>query len=144
MNSTYNRINLHFSMSIPENKKVLPTPYWIPKAHKPPIVYIFKYAKKQCVIKTLSRKIYVKKSYNNSKFYFGLNSFLIIQNNKPVTDNLIKLSNPKAATFFSPSDFSTLYTNIPHDKSYKTQNFVIYFTFKGRKSETKYLLLYMA
>ena len=46
MNSTYNRIKLHFSMSVPENKKVLPAPYWIPKAHKPPIVYIFKYAKK--------------------------------------------------------------------------------------------------
>ena len=75
MNSTYNRIKLHFSMSIPENMKVLPTPYWIPKMHESLIGYIFKYAKKQCVIKTLSRKIYVEKSHDDIKFYFGVNIF---------------------------------------------------------------------
>ena len=47
MNSTFNRMKQHFAISIPENMKILPTPYWIPKMHKSPIGYIFKYANKQ-------------------------------------------------------------------------------------------------
>ena len=51
------------------------------------------------------------------KFYVGVNSFWMIQNNKPVIDYLIKL-----VIFVSVSiyDFSALYTNIPQDKLIKT------------------------
>ena len=75
MNSTYNRIKLHFSMSVPENKKVLPAPYWIPKVHKPPIVYIFKYAKKWCVIKTLSERFMWKNPIITVSFTLDLTHF---------------------------------------------------------------------
>ena len=43
-----------------------------------------------------------------------------------------KLSNRKAAKSVSTYDFSTLYTNIPHDKLIKTLSTVIDFALKGR------------
>ena len=77
----------------------------------------------------MRRKIYVEKSHNNSKFYFVVNSFWMIQNNEPVIDTLNKISNPKAIKSVSAFEVSKLYTNISHNRLYTTQNFVIYFTF---------------
>ena len=75
---------------------------------------------------------FVEKYYIKSKFYSGVNSSWVIQNDKPVIDTLNKLSNRKAAKSVSTYDFSTVYTNIPHDELIKTLNSVIDFTFKGR------------
>ena len=40
----------------------------------------------------------------------------MIQNSKPVTDTLNNLSNQNASKSVTAYNFSTLYTNIPHDK----------------------------
>ena len=144
INTKINEMKQQFSISTPENMKVLPTPYWIPKMHKSPIGARFIIASKQCTIKRLSKNITaafkllyksVEKYHHKSKFYSGVNSFWVIQNSKPVIDNLNKLSNRKRAKSVSTYDFSTLYTNIPHDKLIETLNSVIDFSFKGRIQE---------
>ena len=71
----------------------------------------------------------MEKYNNKSKLYPGINSFWVIQNNKPVIDALNKLSNRKAAKSIS-NEFSTLYTHILHGKLIKTSNSVIDFAFK--------------
>ena len=47
INSTVNKIKQYISMSIPENMKVLPTPYWTPKMHKLATGTVFITARKQ-------------------------------------------------------------------------------------------------
>ena len=54
-NSAVNEMKQYFSMSIPENLKVLPTPYWIQKIHRSPIGAKFIITRGQCVIKPLSK-----------------------------------------------------------------------------------------
>ena len=141
INSTVHDMTQQFSLNIPENMKTLPTPYWMPKMHKSPIGARFIIASKKCAVKPLSKNITaafkllyksVEKYHSKSKTYSGINSFWVIQNNKPVIDTLNKLSNRKAAKSVSTYDFSTLYTNIPHDKLIKTLSSVIDFAFKGR------------
>ena len=39
-NSTVNETKQHFPMPIPENRKVLAKPYWIPKMHKSTILLL--------------------------------------------------------------------------------------------------------
>ena len=74
----------------------------------------------------------VEKYNNKSKFYFGVNSFWMIQNNKLVTDRLHKLNNTKVVKFVSTYGFSTLYTDVPHDILIRTLSSVKDFGFKGR------------
>ena len=45
----------------------------------------------------------------------GVNCFWIIDNAADVLKNLKKVNRTKGATHFDSFDFSTLYTNIPHD-----------------------------
>ena len=86
-------------MSIPENMKVLSTPYWIPKIHKSPIDTRFIIANKQCAIKRLSKNFIsaFKLLYKSVEKYYDKNSFWVIQNRKPVIDTYNNLSNQKAA-----------------------------------------------
>lgn len=51
----------------------------------------------------------------------------VIQNTKAVIDTLNKLSNLKGAKSLSTYDFSSLYTNTPHDKLIKTLHSLIDF-----------------
>lgn len=63
------------------------------------------------------------------KFYFGVNSFWVIQKNKPVNDALIKLVVEKCVSIYI---FLILYTNILQNKLIKILNFVTDFPFKGK------------
>ena len=144
INSTVKDMTQQYSINIAEDMKTLPTPYWMPKMHKSPIGARFIIASKKCALKPLSKNITsafkllyksVEKYHSKSKSYSGVNSFWIIQNNKPVIDTLNKLNNRKAAKSVTTYDFSTLYTNIPHDKLIRTINSVIDFAFKGRTQE---------
>ena len=74
---------------------------------------------------------FVGKCHNKSKFYSGLNSFWVIQNNEPVIDILNKLSIRKTGNYVSTYVVSMLYTNILHDKLIKTLDSVIAFVFRG-------------
>ena len=67
----------------------------------------------------------MEKYYNENKFYSGVNSFWLIQNNKPVINTLNHLSNRKTAKAISTYGFSTLYTEIPHNKLMKTLNCIV-------------------
>ena len=61
----------------------------------------------------------------------GVNSFWVINNNQPVLESLEKISKTNKAKTISSFDFSTLYTNIPHDKLFDELCKVIDFIFKG-------------
>ena len=51
-------------------------------------------------------------------FFTRVNTFSVVQNNKPVTDAINKLSKRNKAKSISTFDFSTLYTylQLPHNK----------------------------
>ena len=78
--------------------KDLPSPYWILKMHKPPVGSRFTIASKQSIIQPLSKNITAAfkllykslKKYNKITFYSKVNSFWMIQNNKPVIDTFSK------------------------------------------------------
>ena len=106
-------------MSVSENMNALPMPYWIPKKHKSPIGTGFIIASKQSVVKVLSGnitgviKLYESvRKYRNKRCYSGVNSFWVIQNNKPVIDTLCKLNNQKVTKSISTYDFSAWITNV--------------------------------
>ena len=115
--------------------------HWISKRYKLPIGTRFIIASKQCVIKPLSKNITtafkllyisVQKYYDKSNFWYGINSFWLIHNNKPVIDIFNKLSSRRVADSVTTNGFSTLYTNISHGILIKALNFVTDFAFKGK------------
>ena len=102
-NSAGNEIKKHYSMSIPENIEVFPTLYWRPIMRESPVSTKFLTASKKCVMKLLSKTIaevfkllyksvenkkIIKSYHSKSKFYPGVNSFWVTQNNNPVIDTL--------------------------------------------------------
>ena len=69
-------------------------------------------------------------SHNNqTRFFSGINTFWTILNNRPVIDNIKKLNKRNKANSITCFDFSTLYTNIPHNKLIKVLNELIDFCF---------------
>ena len=60
------------------------------------------------------------------------NTFWTIQNSHSVMSSINKLSKRKAAKTMSFFYFSTLYTDIPHDKLLYVFNEITVFAFKGR------------
>ena len=77
-------------------------------------------------------------AYNEkSKFFSGVNTFWVVQNNKPVTQSIKKLNTRNQAFSISTFDFSTLYTKIPHNKLIKVLHSLIDFCFDG--GENKYI-----
>ena len=54
--------------------------------------------------------------YRKTGFFSGVKQFWCIDSHKDVVDTLNKLNDKKEAKTISTYDFSTLYTNIPHNK----------------------------
>ena len=142
INSTIKDIKSNFSIKTEESMKKLPSAYWLPKMHKSPIGSRFIIASKECTTKKLSKlvtaafKLVYKsiESYHKKvEFFSGIHSFWVIQNNLPVIKSLDKINKINAAKTVSTFDFSTLYTNIPHDKLIKVLNHIIDFAFKGKQ-----------
>ena len=111
-------------INLANNMQDLPVMYWIPKMHKNPISFRFIIASPVCSIKPLSKDIAsmfkllyekVERFHTKGKVWLGIETFWTIQNSYPVISNISKLSKTKAAKSMSTSDFSTLYTKIPHD-----------------------------
>ena len=71
------------------------------------------------------------------RFFTVINTFWVVQNNKPVIDAINGLNRRRKATSFSTFDFSTLYTNLPHNKLLMVLNSLIGFCFDG--GECKYI-----
>ena len=112
------------NIKIPDDMKQLPTFYWLPKMHKNPIGSRFIAASSTCTTKPLSQLLTssLKIITNHFKQYCegitrntGVNCFWIIDNAAEVLKKLKKLNRTKNARHFDSFDFSTLYTNIPHD-----------------------------
>ena len=130
----------NMKINLCENMEVLPLIYWIPKMHKNPTSFRFIIASPRCSLKPLSKdltsifKLFyrkVERYYTKSRIWSGLKQFWVIQNNKPVIDDINKISRRKAAKTVSTFDFSTLYTKIPHNKLISVLNNIIDFAFKG-------------
>ena len=111
-------------INIPEEMNKLPTLYWLPKMHKIPVGSRFIAASSACTTKPLSQLLttclktitthfreYSEGIYRNT----GVNCFWIIDNSTQVLEKLSRLNKTKRAKHFDSFDFSTLYTNIPHD-----------------------------
>ena len=110
------------ALRVPPTSNKLPTMYWIPKLHKNPYKSRFISASSKCSLTNISKVLslalttmkefiiqYCEKVFENS----GVNHFWSIKNSLDVLDKLRAFEN----TFHSVDsyDFSTLYTNLPHN-----------------------------
>ena len=93
--------------NIPIENHRLPNMYWMPKTHKNPIKARFIITSPKYSIKPLARaitsifRLFFRKiqTYNDKyRFFTGVNAFLAVQNNKPVTDAMNGLNKQKKAT----------------------------------------------
>ena len=114
-----------YKLSVEDDNRSLPHIYWLPKLHKNPSKFRFIIAAPKCSIKPLSKditsilKLFYKQieAYNHKcKFYSGVKTFWVLQNNVPVINSLKNISAQNKARSMCTFDFSTLYTKIPHDK----------------------------
>ena len=77
-------------------------------------------------------------TYNDKcRFFTGVNTFWVVQNNKSVIDAMNGLNKRRKATSVSAFEFSTLYTELPHNKLLMVLNSLIDFCFDG--GEIKYI-----
>ena len=145
---TINSINFELCerlyLNIPKDSDTLPIMYWIPKLHKTPTGARFIIAAKKCSIKPLSKAIsrvfklifkQIESFHAKSKFYSNYNLFWVIQNSRPVIDKLNKINSRNKAKSITTYDFSTLYTNIPHNDLIDKLEEVINIAFGGGKSK---------
>ena len=109
------------NISIPHEMEQLPCMYWLPKLHKTPFGSRFIAASNKCTTKPLSRlltaclttiMIHFKEYCDGIFRNTGVNCFWIINNSQQVLSSLSYLNKVSRAKRF---DFTTLYTNIPHD-----------------------------
>ena len=70
-------------------------------------------------------------------FFTAVNTFWVVQNNKPVNDAMNGLNKRRKATSVSNFDFSTLYTKLPQYKLLMVLNSLIDFCFD--RGECKYI-----
>ena len=131
--------------TISEKEKDLPTMYWIPKMHKNPIKHRFIFASNSCSTKQLSTTVsntfklihrQTENFHRFSKIDANYNKFWVIQNTDPVLAILKKINGKKSAKIISCFDFSTLYTNIPHNNILDKLNALVEFAFKGGNRNT--------
>ena len=129
-----------FKIDVTTEQSCLPVAYWLPKMHKNPIGKRFIIASKKCAVKQLSKHVtsafklfynLINTYHEKTKFYTGINTFWVIQNNVSVLKHIEKINKRSSARSISTFDFSTLYTKIPHDKLIDVLTKLIDFAFKG-------------
>ena len=129
-----------YGLSVSEKQKTLPIMYWTPKMHYTPSRARFIVSSANCSTKPLSRIVsntfkrifkQVQSFHEKSKFYKNYNRFWVIENSKPLIDKLDVINTKKKAKEVSTFDFSTLYTNLPHDDLLRVLNHMIDFAFDG-------------
>ena len=108
--------------------------------HKYPIKARFIIASPKSSIKPLSKAItsafrlfykQIENYENKCRFFTGVNTFWVIQNNSPIIDAMKKLNTRNKARSITTFDFSTLYTKLPHDKLLDVLHKLIDFCFNG-------------
>ena len=135
-----NRYRLHVN----EETKCLPHIYWLPKVHKNPrkartIKAASKFSLKPvskflaAVFKILFLQI---ESCNNQLSYCSeINTFWIILNNQPAIKSIANINVRTTAASISFFNFSTLRTNISHNKLSKVLCEITEFSFKANKGD---------
>ena len=97
----------------------------MPKMHKNPIKARFIIAFPKSSIKPLARTItsifclffrQIQTNNDKCRFFTGVNTFCVVQNNRPVTDTMNGLNKRRKATSVSTLVFSILYTTLPQYK----------------------------
>ena len=118
----------------------LPNIYWIPKRHKNLIKARFIIASSKSSIKPLVRtitsifRLFFRQvqTYNDKcRFFTGVNTFWVVQNNKLVIDAMNGFNKRKKATSVLTFDFSILYTKLAHNKLLMVLNSLIDSCFDG-------------
>ena len=134
-----------FKLKQSSSETKLPNIYWIPKMHKTPIKFRFIIAAPDCTIKPLAKSLtsifslFYKQieSYNKKcSFFSGVNTFWVIQNNKPVIRTINKINDRRQGRSIETFDFSTLYTKIPHNKLTDVLCKMVDFCFSGGNSKS--------
>ena len=129
-----------FNLDVDAEQRELPHIYWLPKLHKSPPKPRFIIAAPNNAVKPLSKAVtsilklffhQIEAYHRKCQYFSGINSFWVIESNKPVIDCLKRLSSRKKAKSLSTFDFSTLYTKIPHDKLLLVLNELVDFCFSG-------------
>ena len=113
-----------FGIQTTDKELDLPYIYWIPKMHKNPYKHRFIASSSKCSTKPLSILLtkllthikqglqkYCETSYSRSR----VNQMWILKNSKELLEHL-QSPNFNHITSIKSFDFSTLYTNIPHQK----------------------------
>ena len=144
-----------YGRSLEDRMKTLPFMYWLPKMHYSPARCRFIVASSSCSTKPLSKiasSIYkhifnqVRNFHRKSTFYKNYNRFWVIENSAPVIEKLTKLNERKRARDISTYDFSTLYTQLPHDELILNLNEIVDFAFNGgnqkKDGNRKYLTVH--
>ena len=72
--------------------------------------------------------------HKKAKFLSNYNKFWILQNTEPVLNSIKRINRKKGAKSISTYDFTTIYTNLPHNKLIKALHKLIDFTFNGGNS----------
>ena len=134
------QLSEQYGLKLTEKQKSLPTMYWTPKMHYTPSRARFIVSSAVCSTKPLSRIVsntfkhifnQVRSFHAKSKFYRNYNFFWVIENSQPLIDKLDVINTRKKAKEVSTFDFSTLYTNLPHDDLLRVLNEIIDFAFDG-------------
>ena len=108
--------------------------------HKNPSGFRFIIASKTCSTKPISKSVssafkliykQVESYHANSKFFSNYNKFWVLQNSDPIISILKRINCKKKAKSIATYDFSTLYTNLPHQKLISQLSKVIDLVYKG-------------
>ena len=161
-NNTYERINeddvdviqnqMNFLKSVnvdvkTESKK-LPFIYWIPKFHKNPVKARFIVSSSVCATKQVAN--YISKSLKlimrGRKRYCeiieeftGTKRWWVIDNNHDVLEIIKRINENRCAKSVATYDFSTLYTNIPHNSLKEALSIIVEKCFSN--SRMKYITI---
>ena len=123
--------------------------YWVPKMHKKPSKQWFIAASACCSTKQLPAAIikclkvidrYHEYAAKRSYTCCGMNSYWIIGNSSKVHKMIAESNARKNVENIATYDFSTLYTNIPHDKLKERMSSVINDAYEG--DGHKYISVY--
>ena len=131
-------------LKVEEKFRQLPRIYWTPKMHKTPVGTRFIIGNPCSSLKPLSKDITAicklffglhTRYYEKTQYLTGINYFWIVQNNNQLLENIDKINKRGNAKIISTFDFSSLYTNIPHDKLLTVLNEIVDFAFNGGTSK---------
>ena len=111
------------------------------KLHKTPIKSRTIISSKFCITKPISKTVQlclsaIQKSRmiycNNFKNMTGINTFWIIESNRPILDTISQINKEQKAKSITTYDFANMYTNIDHDSLINEISSIVSVTLKDK------------